>query len=470
MSRKVSVSDVTIKLTEMNPQSALSFRRKIELTKILDKLGVSVIETSPIVNGKSDSLLVKSLSSAIQSATLAVPVDCTNPESIGQSWEALKDAVKPRLQVSVPVSTVQMEYLCHKKSAAVLEMVSDLVSRCAALCPEVEFVAEDFGRSEQEFLLQTINEAIKSGASVVTVRDLAGNLIYDDFYSRISEIRRQIPQNVRLGVWCSNEMFMADACAIAAVKAGADEIKTMPYGRETTSLKRFAAILNAKCDELGTACHINSTAILRLSEEIKRLCYSDRSKALSSAAISHEDTSDIRLTIQDTEDVVRKAAQRLGYDLSDDDMTKVYETFVRLASKNEIVEAKELDAIIASVAFQAPPTFKLESYVINTGNLISATCHIRLIRDNTRLESVCVGDGPVDAAFKAIEKLVDKHYEVDDFQVQAVTEGREAMGEAVVRLRYEGKLFSGRGISTDITGSSIMAYLNAVNKIEFEEE
>ena len=127
------------------------------------------------------------------------------------------------------------------------------------------------------------------------------------------------------------------------------------------------------------------------------------------------------------------------------------------------VSAKELDAIIASVALQVPSTYQLESYVINSGNVITATCHIMLKKGDAVMESVCVGDGPIDAAFLAIEKVIGRHYELDDFQIQSVTEGREAMGETVVRLRFEGKIYSGRGISTDIVGSSIDAYLNAVN-------
>lgn len=134
------------------------------------------------------------------------------------------------------------------------------------------------------------------------------------------------------------------------------------------------------------------------------------------------------------------------------------------------MEGKELDAIVASVAFQVPATYYLESYVINTGNVITATCHLKLRKGDSVLESVCVGDGPVDASFVAIEKVIGRHFELDDFQVRSVTEGREAMGETVVRLRSGGKVFSGRGLSTDIVGSSIMAFLNAVNKIAYEED
>ena len=133
------------------------------------------------------------------------------------------------------------------------------------------------------------------------------------------------------------------------------------------------------------------------------------------------------------------------------------------------VAAKELDAIIASAALQVPPTYRLESYVINTGNTISASAQMKLTKNGQTLSGVSLGDGPVDAAFLAIESILGRHYELDDFQIQAVTEGREAMGESVVKLRSGGKLYSGRGISTDIIGASVHAYLNAINKIVYEE-
>lgn len=468
MNKLVAISDITIKLSGSKRENALSFRQKIELSKLLDSLGVTVIETAPILNGKSDFLLIKSLATTVRKSILAVPVDITSEDSVNQTWEALKGAARPRLQVSVPVSTVQMEYLCHKKPAAIIEMVGDLVGRCAGLCPDVEFIAGDFSRSEHGFLMQTIDAAVKAGATTVTVCDTAGNLFPEEFYDEVKVIRDAIPEKVKLGVWCSNDLYMADSAGIAAVRAGADEIKTSSCDNSTVSLKRFVQILAAKSDICKAGCNVIPTALQRTAEQIKALCETKHHHGVTAAEVP-AGTDKISLTIADDRATVLKAVESLGYDLSEEDRDSVYDTFARLAAKNGTVEAKELDAIIASTAFQAPPTYKLESYVINSGNLISATCHIRLSKGEEKLESVCVGDGPVDAAFLAIEKLVDRKYELDDFQIQSVTEGREAMGEAVVRLRYEGKLFSGRGISTDIIGSSIMAYLNAVNKIEFEE-
>ena len=159
----------------------------------------------------------------------------------------------------------------------------------------------------------------------------------------------------------------------------------------------------------------------------------------------------------------------MGYDLSDEDNAKVYEAFLRVARKKQFVGTRELDAIIASTALQVPTTYRIDNYVINCGNVITATANILLDRQGEKLRGVGVGDGPIDAAFLAIEQIIGHKYELDDFQIQTVTEGRDAMGSALVKLRADGRVYSGNGISTDIIGASIRAYLSALNKIIYEE-
>jgi 2-isopropylmalate synthase len=264
-------------------------------------------------------------------------------------------------------------------------------------------------------------------------------------------------------------MFQADSCAIAAVRAGADEVKTTPYGNSTVSLKRFVKILDAKSDLCKARCDVRVIDLDRTVERIKILCEARSSKSSKPLEGLDIDRDALTLTRHDDREAVLKVVSKLGYELGEEDAARVYEAFVRVASKSESVEAKELDAIVASVAYQVPPTYRLESYVINSGNIISATCHLRLRKGDGVLESVCVGDGPVDAAFQAVDKVVGRQYELDDFQIRSVAEGREALGETVVRLRYEDRIYSGRGVSRDIVGSSLMAYLNAVNKMAYEE-
>ena len=468
--RKVSVCDISVRKSEEFSGSPLPFRVKIEIAKFLSKLGVSVIETAPVRNDRTDYFLVRSLAGAIGGSTVSVPVDIMDPEGPSRSWDALKDAARPRLQVPVPVSTVQMEYFCHMKPAGILELVSSRVKACSELCPEVEFVAEDFGRANEDFLFNAIKAAVDAGASVVTVADAAGNLLPDEFFALIKRVKDVLPEGVRLGVYCSNISYLANACAIAAVRAGADEIKTMAFGCSTVSLEQFPRMLDVTSDRCGAECSLKLTELQHTIARIHKLCDACQSKSPTAVSVRDDEASAVSLSVRDDMDTVLRNLARMGYDLSEEDSRKVYEAFARISSDNDIIGAKEIDAIVASVAFQVPCTYNLESFVINTGNILTPTCHIKIRKGEENLESVCIGDGPVDAAFLAIDQVIGKHYELDDFQIRAVTEGREAMGETIVRLRYDGRVYSGRGVSKDIVESSLIAYLNAVNKVAYEEE
>lgn len=466
--RQIFLSDITMKQPVETGGIAFSFREKIELAKLLDRVGVPVIETAPIVNRRTDSLLIKSLSSAVRDSVIATPLSLMEEDSAAVTWSALKEARKARLQVIAPVSTVQMEYICRMKPAAVLEQVRTQVAAAKAVCNEVEFVAEDAGRSEPEFLRKIAAAAVEAGASIVTICDTAGNLLPEEFYASVKAVREDLPEPVRLGVKISNELFLADACAVSAVLAGADEVKTAACGEFTASLEKLVYILKTRGNEHGLTCPVRDTELRRTINQIRRMGEAKHGKTPYDTA--PHDGSDAVLTVHDDMDAVMKAVAGIGYDLGEEDAVNVYNAFMRIAEKKESVGIKELDAIVASAALQVPQTYKVQDYVINSGNVITATSHIRMEKDGQILDGLAVGDGPVDASFLAIEQIVGHHYDLDDLQVRAVTEGREAMGETIVRLRStDGRLYSGRGISTDIIGSSIRAYVSAVNKIIYEE-
>ena len=466
--KQIRISDATMKQTFED--FALSFKEKIELSKLLNKLGVDVIELDFIKNARIDSLQIKSISSAVKGSIIAVPVELNN-ESIEKTWSALQSAEKPRLQVCAPASQVQIEYLSHKKPDAMLESVKNAVIACKKLCSDVELVIEDATRSEQAFLTKMTEVAIEAGATVITLCDTAGTMLPSEFAEFIKEQYEATPalNNVTLGISCANTISMADACAVAAVAEGAAQIRCAAYPVDCADLSNVARVLSAKADSLSSYCNIAATQLSRIIDQINWLCNPSKS-AGSAIAIGDHDDAGVFLTSHDDESAVSMATEKLGYDLSEAENAKVYAAFRQIAERKERVSYKELDAIVASSAMQVPPTYKLDTYVITSGNTISATAHIKLEKNGQSVEGVYIGDGSIDAAFQAIEKITGCHYELDDFQLQAVTEGREAMGQTVVKLRANGKVYSGRGISTDIVGAGIQAYLSALNKIIYEEE
>lgn len=466
---KIRISDVTMKQT--GADISLSFKEKIELSKLLDKLGVSVIELEPIVQPKIDALRIKSVAAAVKESILAVPV-ALDPESVRLTWNALKEAKRARLQVCAPVSPVQMEYLFHKKPDGMLCTIRETLLECKKYCADVEFVADDATRSDVSFLYEAVRTAIAAGAATVTVCDTAGAMLPNEFTAFIRELYANVPElkNVCLGVSCSDNLSMADSCAIAAVRYGAGEIKAAAYRLNVVSLPNVAKVLSAKGEFYNATCSVRTTVMKRITGQIAWMCQTGRSKTSPFDNGVQEDDGSIYLTSHDDLTAVMKVASRLGYDLSEEDGAKVYEAFRVIAEKKEKVGAKELDAIVASAAMQVPPTYTLASFVVTSGNTISATANLKLLKQGSAIAGVSLGDGPIDAAFLAIEQITGHHYELDDFQIQSVTEGREAMGQTVVKLRSEGKVYSGRGISTDIVGASILAYINALNKIVYEEE
>ena len=467
---EVRLCDVTMRQNGSNADYSLSFKEKLEVAKLLDRIGVDVIELEGIHQTKVDSLRIKSAASAVKDSVLAVPVEL-NKESVHTVWNALKEARYPRLQVPSPVSAVQMEYLYHMKPAALVNAIQDTITECRLLTDNVEFIAEDATRSDPEFLYSVISAAVQAGAKTITVCDTAGSLLPDELADFLDALYLHVPllSSITLGISCIDTLAMADACAIAAIKHGVREIKAAAYPLNTISLQNICRLLSVKGDAFGVNIHMQTTSLRSSLERIAWMCETGRNQTSPFDNGVRDDSQNLSLTVHDDRGVVQQAAQQLGYDLSDEDLDRVWDEFRKIAEKKETVSSRELDAVIAAVAMQVPPTYRLESYTIHTSNLVTAMAHMKLNKNGRSIDGVSLGDGPIDAAFLAIEQIVGHHFELDDFQIQAITEGREALGETVVRLRCNGALYSGRGTSTDIIGSGIAAYLNAVNKIVYEE-
>ena len=465
---KVRISDITMKQTGKG--FSLSFKEKLEIPKLLDRLGVSIIEIEGITQPKVDALRIKSIASTIKDSVIAVPVEL-NEESVELTWNALKEARFPRLQVVASVSPVQMEYLYHKKPNVMMQAIVDTVNACHAKTDDVEFIAEDATRSDRTFLFDAITAAVEAGAKTITVCDATGAMLPDECSTFLDDLYENVPdlKYVTVGISCSDNLAMADACAIAAIKHGVREIKASAYPVDTVSLPNISRLLATKGDAFHVFCTVKTTEMKRMIRQIAWMCETNRSKNSPFDNGVQDYVEESLLNSHDDMTAVLKAVEKLGYDLSEEDGANVWEAFQNIAARKDQISSKELDTIVASFAMQVPAAYQLESYSITTSNTSSSMAHMKMKKDDKSLEGVALGDGPIDAAFLALEHIVGCHYELDDFQIRSVTEGREAMGETIVKLRSNGKLYSGRGTSTDIVGSSILAYISAVNKIVYEE-
>jgi len=464
----IRISDITMKQT--GKEFSLSFKEKLEIPKLLDKLNVDVIEIEGITQPKIDALRIKSVASTVKNSIVAVPVSLSL-DNVEATWNALKEAKKPRLQVVASVSPVQMEYLFHKKPDAMLKAVEETIRACCEKTNDVEFIADDATRSDEAFLYKIIKTAIAAGAKTITVCDATGAILPDELSEFLDILYKNVEElsEVVLGLSCSNELAMADACAIASIKCGVREIKASAYQVNKISLPNVARLLATKGESFDVNCSVRTVEMRRIIKQIDWMCQTSRSKNSPFDNGVQEVVEGVALTNHDNMSAVLKAAEKLGYDLSEEDGAKVWEAFQAIAARKEMISSKELDSIIASAAMQVPATYVLNNYNITASNITSSMAYMKLEKAGQMIEGIAIGDGPVDAAFLAIENILGCHYELDDFQIRSVTEGREAMGETVVKLRSGGKLYSGRGISTDIVGSSIQAYISALNKIVYEE-
>lgn len=469
--KKVVFTDVTLRDSFKGGESVYTFKERVEIAKVLDKLHVDRICLSSIENVTADTMIVRTMAAVVKNSVLSMPVGFT-AESVDLAWNAVSVAKYPELLVAVPTSAVQMEYICHKKAPKVMEMIEELVVAAKAKCERVNFAAVDATRSDMPTLAAALETAINSGASEITLCDSAGTFLPDEMAAFVADVKAAVPEiaerKIAVSVQCSNALSVGAASAVASLK---DEsvcgvCVTVGGGESAPSLSDMAQIMRIKGDDCGFGCGIKTTELQRSLRQlglVEKISGGDRQN------VTVDGASDLVLDKNDDITVVAKAVKKLGYDLSDEDISKVYESFCTVAEQ-KTVDARELDAIIASVALQVPPTYRLVSYVINSGSHISSTANIQVEKDGEMISEVSAGFGPIDAAFLAVDAIVGTRYELDDFQIQSVTEGKEAMGSALVRLRANGKLYSGTGISTDIIGASIRAYVNAINKIAYEQK
>lgn len=452
--KKILIADRTL-----CAEKSFSFKEKLEVMRQLEKLNVDAVMLPAIENEKADVLLVRTASAFVKNSVLSVAAGA-DKESIDKASSALSGTEKPMISITLPVSTVGMEYSMHMKAPKMLAWIGEAVAYAASLCGKVEFCAVDATRADGSFLEEAIKAAVGAGAAGVTLCDNACDMLPDDFAAFVEKYTGICPITVDV----SNRTGLAAASGIMAVRCGATGVVTS-LGGDAVPTDVFAGIVKNCTENYGISSGMKYTEMNRITRQIKRVTEPVGSETRRAGAVQ---TDAIRLDANDDLKTVSDTAKKLGYDLSEEDTVKVYKEVVRVAEKKS-VGAAEFDAIISSTALQVPDTYKLESYVINSGNIISTSAQVTLSRDGEVSHGISIGDGPIDAAFRAIEQIIGHRYELDDFRIESATEGKEAVGIALVKLRSGGRVYSGNGISTDILGAGIRAYISAVNKITYEE-
>ncbi|MBC8535691.1 2-isopropylmalate synthase [Feifania hominis] len=500
--RKIQIFDTTLRDGEQSPGCSMNLTEKLEMARQLDALGVSVIEAGFAIASPDDFKAVQAIARTVKNCRVA-SLSRALKGDIDRAWEAVQDAVHPVIHTFLATSDIHMKYKLKKEPEEVIAQIDEMVRYAKSLCPDVEFSAEDASRSDRAFLARAISTAIRAGANVVNIPDTVGYATPEEMYGLIDYLKKNVPgiDDVVISVHCHNDLGLATANTLAAIRAGATQAECTVSGigerAGNASLEEIVMNLKTRRDVYDADCDVNTKQIYRsckLLSSITGVPIAPNKAIVGENAFAHESgihqhgvlankatyeiMSPESIGIPEKAMVLGKHSGKhafvdrirsLGHDIPDSEVETAFERFKELADKKKTITDRDIEALISSQKALVVPVYSLKSFVINTGTQISATATVKLERDGESIEKVAGGAGPIDAAFHAIDKITKTGATLDNYTIQSVTDGEDALGEVVVRLSHDGRQITGRGLSTDILEASIKAYINGVNKIATAE-
>ncbi|MDD4779471.1 MAG: 2-isopropylmalate synthase [Tissierellia bacterium] len=502
MAKKIKIFDTTLRDGEQSPGCSMNLKEKIEMAQQLERLNVDIIEAGFAAASTGDLHSIQEISKNIKNCVIT-SLARANKEDIDKAWESLKYATHPRIHVFIATSPIHMEYKLKLTPEQVISTAVEMVSYAKLYCNDIEFSAEDATRSNVDFLAEIFDKVIKAGATTINIPDTVGYTTPDEYYNFLTEIIEKCPslKTIDISVHCHNDLGLGVANSLAALRAGATQIECTVNGigerAGNAALEEIVMVLNTRKDIYGFETNIDAKQIMRSSNLLTRITgvKVQPNKAIVGAnAFAHEsgihqhgvlsnketyeimtpesiglDTNKLVLGKHSGRHAFNDKLKQLGYELTKEELDIAFAKFKDLADKKKDVFDKDIDALVSRQKIEVPQTFELQKYVINSGNIITSTATVTMVKEGSVIEEVAVGEGPIYASFKAIEKIVGKELELDDFSLSSITEGEDALGDAVIRLKENDHIYVGRGLSTDIIEASIKAYINAVNKIMFEQ-
>jgi len=502
--KKVVIFDTTLRDGEQSPGMSMNLKEKLEIAKQLERMGVDVIEAGFASSSKGDFKSVKSIAETVKNCTVASLARASESD-IDAAWDAIKAAAAPRIHLFIATSDLHLKYKLKMSRDEVLETVVQMVRRAAGYCPDVQFSAEDATRSDMDFLEKVVRAAVGAGAKTINLPDTVGYTTPDEHEAFFKEIRKRVPEmkNVVASAHCHDDLGLAVANSLAAVLGGARQIECAVNGigerAGNAALEEIVMALYVRKNQFNVEMGVDTTEITRSSTLLSRITgikVQPNKAIVGENAFAHEagihqhgvlanaETYEIMtpasVGLKENNLVLGKHSGKhafqdrlyeLGYTLNDEELTEAFKRFKKLADSKKRVYDKDIEAIAQKESVQVPKTYTLVSYVINSGNTITSTATVSMTKNDKQFERVAIGTGPIDASFKAINKIIGHQLELDDYQISAVSEGEDAQGDARVVLRNEkGRTYLGRGLSTDIIEASISAYINAINKMYYQEK
>lgn len=496
---KIIIFDTTLRDGEQSPGASLNINEKLEIARQLAALGVDALEAGFPISSQGDFAAVEMVAKNVKG-----PIICGLARAIEKDIDAVYEAVKyskrPRIHVFLATSKIHMKYKLKKAEDEILRLAVASVRYAKNKCADVEFSPEDASRTEGRFLHKVVEAVIDAGATTVNIPDTVGYTTPYEYGQLIKSLKEDVPNITRavISVHCHNDLGLGVANSLSAVLNGARQVECTINGlgerAGNASLEEIVMSIKTRNDIFkGVTTGINTKELCKASRLVSKLTGVpvQPNKAIVGAnAFAHESgihqdgilKERITYEIMRPEDVgfessklvlgkhsgrhaFDKRLREMGFALTKEKLDQAFDRFKKLADKKKEVFDEDLETIIDEEISKMPEVFRLVHFRITSGDEIKPNAHVMLESKGKFLEAASGGDGPVDACYKAIDKVTALKGKLLDYQIRSVTSGKDALGEVSVKIESRGMIMSGRGSSTDIIEASIKAYINAANKL-----
>lgn len=498
MARTIRIFDTTLRDGEQSPGCSMNLNEKIEVAKQLEALKVDIIEAGFAIASPGDAAAIAAIADTVKNSTICSLARCVEKD-IDAAWNAIRNANDARIHVFLATSPLHMQYKLKMTPDQVVESIAHNVAYAKKYCSNIEFSAEDATRSDLAFLSRAAAAAIQAGATTINIPDTVGYTTPEEYAACIQYLLEHTPgiENIVLSCHMHNDLGMAVANSLAGVNAGVGQIECTINGigerAGNTSLEECVMAMRTRKDVFGVDCNIETKQIYRASRMIQTItgvpvaptkpivganAFAHESGIHQHGVLANKETYEIMtpesVGIPKNAIVLGKHSGRhafedrlreLGYTLDHEKIDKAFEKFKVLADKKKVIKDRDLEALIGAVPVSGAERYTLVNFVINSGNAITSTAVIKVKKGDETFERVAASDGPINAAYRAVNKIVGKDIELDDYSLKSMTDGEDAQAEAIVKIKVDGsEMVTGRGVSTDIIEASIKAYINGINK------
>jgi 2-isopropylmalate synthase len=497
MAERVRIFDTTLRDGEQSPGATMNTHEKLQMARQLETLGVDVIEAGFPIASESELDAVRQVASVIKEATVAALARCKR-EDIDCAYEAVRAAVSPRIHVFISTSDIHLEHMLRISREQVLEQTSESVQQARSLVEDVEFSAMDATRSDREFMARVVEEAIKAGAKVINIPDTVGYSLPSEMRQLITYLRENVDgiDDIVLSTHCHNDLGLAVANSLAAVEAGVRQVECTVNGigerAGNAALEEIVMALRTRGDLMPFETGICTQEIYKASKllsSLSGLLVQYNKAIVGRNAFAHESgihqhgviRKSTTYEIMKPEDVgrasselvlgrhsgrhgLRKRCEELGFRISDEALGDLYQRFIALTDKKKEVYDEDLLVLLEEEIESAPEVYHLDYLQTTAGNATVPTATVRLTKGEESWLDSSVGDGPVDAAYRAVERITNVGGRLLDYSLRSVTKGKDALGEVFVTVQFEETVIVAHASSTDVIEASVKAYLNALNK------